>query len=805
MAEPFKPLNSPFGNRPDKLEGPVPMKPQDAIPNTEGFNVQSLIPQELGGQAPDILGQPQEQPQNQSQEQIPQELNPIISEEQQPQDLSQLDIGSLSDDELAKILAPDQPSSAQNQEEEILQQPDFLSANFTLNGIKEQANEALARIKNSFASTGPEAVKALKEMKIFDDVKLGSDGEVLVKRKGKNAFEPLDRDTVELIGDTLDFSRDALEAVVDTGARAGIGAAASVVGSPVGGVVAAAGSGAVTAAVAKNAGDLVAEKLLGIEREASRKGVDQRVKETAKAAAFGAGFGALGKFIGNRLLARRRAQKAVGEALEEAANRVSEAADDVKTVLDSGIVLDKDRGVFRVDPQQAIGKGTIPEIDEFAKELSKNQAFRNFREKQGEALVNAYKNLVEKVGSKARGARALGKEFVLNSNDVRLVEGKTIERFRALADKKLMNQPQEVPNLLNALREQLDKAGVKFSAIRNPKTGGIQRLNIEFPGDSEFNEIFKFLTPAQSKALKKELQDLTDLAFKRKGKLTVNKIHQKYLRLTEDINKAFKTGNSAYAVELTKLRDALREDWIDSIGRALGPEDQKAYLNSVKRYRDLINAQKTLGKLLEEENISKEALTSKLFSNKSSLKLIRSTKTLLKEFNPKLLQDLQASYLDDLLKSNIDPKTGAVNWSALARKWRSLGPEMHKEILDGTGFTPSLMEKIIKIGNKFDNAKFPFKPNGEQLNLLGNLWLLLQNTFLTTKVHIAKNIVRGLGKDDAVAIWLKDGGLEEIIDKIPNFKRETSAMRFMNAVAESLEKGVLKTEARRQIEKFENR
>lgn len=647
--------------------------------------------------------------------------------------------------------------------------------------LKEQFSESVARLKNSFAVTGPESIQVLKASKLFDDVR-DVDGTIQVKRRGRKGWEDFDRDKFELVGDVLDFTRDGIEAIVENtfraGGTAGGGAGGTIVapgpGTVAGGYAGMAAAGAAGAVAAKNAGDYVALKL-GIERDPNRS----RLKENALAAAFGGGFTMIGSVLARRAAARAAAKSAARneaqKTVEYATEQVAETMKDIAEVKNSGIVLGE-HGNFHLDPQQMVGKGNIPELDITAKELSTEQSFRNFRRDVGNSIQNAYDSVAQTLGAQAGKGATIADDFVLTANDVRKAEGAAIGAFRnmaksALGTKKLpaMRTAETSINLLKKYGGGIESVVTPEGSVLKPVLPKVQTILRDNPA----------LSPTQARLYRHEIANIAMRLHRGKGQMRIDDMEVIYNDLTRKINNSIDTPNGrAYAKSLIELKNAVREDWTDMIGKVLPESEQAAYAAAKQRYGSLISATDQLGRILETDNITRNELISKLFEGKGSYKFAQSAKTLIQETNPQMWDNLSAEYFKKLRNDATNVATNTVSWSKMTRKWRELDPRLQQDLLNSTGMTPQAMNSLLQLGNRVEHASFDAMAKETQKTVLKRG---IKNVLIfwrgggTAQGSAVGSLLDGMGKDQALAKWLKDGGMEEVLKEMPGLKPEKAA------------------------------
>lgn len=616
----------------------------------------------------------------------------------------------------------------------------------------EQIREAPARFRNAFTVTGPESVAVLKQYPgLFQDVR-ENDGVIEVKRNGKKGWSKLDKDQIEFIGDTLDMSRGVLESVIQQGATAlgtRAGAALGLTGGPgggiAGGMTGSAVGNAVGGVLAKKAGDVVAQGLLGIPRDPNRS----ELSEDLVTAAFSGGFGAMGKYFTDKAARNKALQGEAQKTVEHAMEQVTSTMDDVKTVQDSGIILGE-HGNFHLDPQQAAGAGVSPELNATAKSLSTEESFRNFRRHVGDSIKNAYDSVANTLGAMAGKGATLADDFQLTAKDVRTVEGKLIGNFRSMADQKLLNQPQATPRFFQTL----------------------QAMAQEMPQDVDQFALSAGLTNSQAKQMQGLVKGYAQRVTKGAMTFEESELIRKQLQGIIDSNVNTSRGKSV-AIKLFDLRNAITEDGIDMIEQALPANQVQQFAASKAKYRTIMDATAQLGSLLETENISKNELIGKLFEGKGSYKFAQSAKTLIQETNPKLWDQLSSEYFMKLRNDATDMAKRTVDYAGMSKKWNNLDPRLQQDLLNSTGIPAEGMNALLRLGTRVQGTTFEALPRDPQLKGIKSL---IKTAFTmwgggaTAKGGTVGNLLDGMGKDQAVAKWLKNGGAEEVLNEMPGLK-----------------------------------
>jgi len=740
---------TPFGTKPSQLDAPIPGEQE-----IQEFEQQPLA------EAPQIAqqtGEPQA------------EIDPLAEFGFAPEEEADPLAGFGFQEEAAVPLD-------QEAEEAAFEAQPFLQR------VKTGVQESLARAKVSFGVTDDEKLRAAQS--IFPSAVLQG-GEIFRRSKSTGNLVPLDPDSIELIDDTLDFARDILEGVSETGLTA-IGTA--------GGAVATGGTGTLPAAVAAGAGGAVAalqigdffqEAVLGIERDPERT---SRKSEAAIAATFGGAFNMLGS-----ALARRTATKLAGKAKlkklaastgDEAVNEVALAEEAIKTVQDSGLAKSVN-GDILLTPNQI--NPSNPNVTAKAKDIADRPEFASFLAEQGKVLDDAYQTVAAAVGNAGTSKAGLGERFVRSVSDINKAEGRIIGQFRKEALKVAGDLPAPVQNFRQFIGETSQALGIVPG----------EKVNVDLVLDN-----FPDLTETQAKILGKKFSSLTDLVAKNPDGLPLKVIDSEYKKLTTQIN--ILMGGQAgkpLGYKLIQMKNALRDDWTQAIGEKLGPGSQEAYQSALGKFSKIRGASDKLNLLLKNEDISKEALSKKLFSGQTSLANIRNVKTVIQEGDPDLWKDLVFDYVSGLKNKHTNADTLSVNWQALSKDFDKLGEAGKKELFDGAEFSSDQFGAVIKLGRLTNLGEVELKEsmsNASFFKRVKNAIITLAPTFIGTRVANASELIGSFGKDKALAKFLSAGGLDEILKGVPAKKRiglRNKLQPMIDAIASGA-KAAVRTEAR---------
>lgn len=653
----------------------------------------------------------------------------------------------------------------------------------TTQAAKEIVGDQIARFRASWAVTDDEKMGLLKKIYGPKGVRTVQDGDKTIfqiRRPGEKGFRDFDPEgsfsNLDIVGDVLDFSRDATEGAITIGERVlqARGGPKGAPGSPtkmppnpgLKGL-----AGAADAVVSLNAGDLIAENLIGIERDPKR----DRLKENAMAAGIGGGIStAFG--LGASALARRRIARELksvsltSKDVLETAKSIEEAANNL---ADNGINLRQ--GKMVLTPGQVAGD-LMPEGKLLDHELSTEQPVRDFFVEQGKLVLNGWEQLKQSVvNMTGKPPEELFTSVKSAAKATKELEGKTIGGFRDAALKATKGTARPMPKTAEALNPFLQTFGFDQvgGRLRAPT---LDQLKSQFP-DANEAVLGRVISLAK---------DLEQSVYKNGGNIPLKDVDRIYSGFRDTIDSFIDTqAGRGVARKLIGMKNALRDDWAQHIGAELKesvPDALGAYEKSMEKYSNILGAQESLRRTLKNNELSAAALAKQIFSSGMGKEKVKQMKVLLESSGEGLWDDMVGHHLNRMQLDAIDPKTGRVVWGKIDKGIR----ELEKAEILGEMFAPeqqALMKNFLTVARKVD-PKFNFKPgekvDGKTVGMVRNMIILGAGQISNVaKVSAGQNIVNGvlsnLGKDKAVVKWLQGEGLELVMNGIP--KKEQGKIR----------------------------
>lgn len=782
-------LNSPYGNRPDSLNSPVP---------DEGNFMQQLgqirVPQ--GPNDPSLV--PQNQPQTVTPPQDPdaslQKIDPMEAE---------------IDAILSQQGAQDAPT---------VPKPSFGEMTTELGPVEALRRSVLDtqnRMKLSFAKTDWEKAKFLENIYGAENVRM-KNGAVEFRRKGDKGFRKLDDDTIEYIDDAMDFSRDVYEMGAEALTRGAIGLGTGLAtANPALGVGATALSGALGAGAAFGAGEVQAREL-GIPLDPKRN----ITKEAAESMAVGAVFGGIGAKISKWKAAKDALKPSAANAKTalETAQELEQISDELAA---TGIQLKN--GKMTLSPGQA-SSSFQPEGEILDTQLSTFEPVRKFFEKQGEMFAKGWDTLRHSIANATgKNADDLFSKVKDSAKISTQLEGKLIEEFRDQALMVSKGAPRAMPTTAKALDETLDNFGFRRVPGRDAITFQ-PTVTLKGPGREELSRRFVDASPKTLGRMEGIIREMELKMRNGNGALSLKDTDALYKKMRSFIDDNIGTaGGDRVAKSMINLKNQLRDDWTAHIGAELEqfgpsllegntitkgfqrirPNAFEDYTRSLAKYSDMKKAQETLANVLEKNDLSASAFANYIFSPTQGKDRVKQMKTLIQEVTPDLWDNLRQAKLNEITSKNISRIKGAgaemtevIDFKGIQKDLNALDKaEVLDDLLAGGGMGKAELRKFMTLAERVD-TKARINPEAlgstENLSLVRRLFIAaLPGTSMTAKVANITQLIGGMGKDKAVAKWLNGEGLELVLRGIPAPKRAAVRSLINEATTRALE-----TEAR---------
>lgn len=708
MANGQEALQSPFGNRPNTLDSPIP-----------GRQEQEDVLAQFRTGAPTGQAVP-------------------LPEAAQPQ---ALDTGAPAEvDLLEQFRVPGEQADVGLID---VAEERTLTESLTPEGIREGIQDSITRFKLSFAVNDFEREASLKKIFGPDNVRKVND-DFFFRKQGQKKFRKLDPDDFELIDDTLDFSREIVEGLVGAG-----GIAAGTVVAP--------GPGTAAGAVVGGAaGVLAADKigeLLGIERDPKRSAL----LEAGIAGAFNFIIPAAGAKlvnVGKNLIKARKAAIPEEELLSVASREIETIS---KELSEAGLIqnipgTDTPIALFQLHPnsEKALAVGKV---------LNTDPTFRKAIKDQGDLLTGQVKDILKTIGNvsgrKPLTEEALAKSVVNAVDTLRKAEGAAIGKFRLKAAKNIGRTAKAplTPNVRQSMGELMEELGFRL----DPKGMMIS------PSIDDVLQQTQLPTAGAARAFTKNLENLFEGS--KKG-LTLDEFGQEITVLSRNLKTANRAGGNVKRLT-NQLSSGLRAERNDIIESGLEGADKLEFRRAMQKFGTIMDSQQTLARTLDD-SLASHSLVKDIFSKgKQGLPKLRAARAVLKEENPEVWNRLTGEWIDQLVIKHTKDADSGLNITALRKEFMGFGDEFLGEVFKDTGQSPAQFMKLLQFGQRLEKTNFSTLPENQQNILITDMVQLISGSKTTSNLALLSMWTRLKGNKSAMLQTLSQDGIDKFLGRVP--------------------------------------
>lgn len=572
------------------------------------------------------------------------------------------------------------------------------------------------RLKTGLAANDTEKANFLREKYGAQNV-AEKDGKIYYRRDPKDKLRPLDPGTLEVVGDLLDFGRDA---VTETAMLPGevFGGAAGTVASPgVGTAVGAVGGRVASVALANEAADNVA-KFAGIPQDESRSKLLENGIGMAAEAFLPYVGGKVAKSIAKRIpgtVAYKEALEA-GEkkvvALSRQSREVMAAADALEQEgIKTGMTLDQ------IHPDS-------PKVQAMAKAVADEPQFINkqkeFAEGYGQALENTVRDIAERsapAGAKIHPEKLA--EGITNAvSAIDKAEGKAIGAARAKAMANLKNSKTPIAAetqklATDAMREiGFTPKRAKLQVITRPGTvegmanrgveapNQIERIIYTPPKDLSRAYAFGLTDDGQARSFVNALNDF--------GKVVSRGGEVRLTDLDGMVNKlgplSDKLRGSRAGQVIGQLQGQLRQMRRDVITSGLPDEAEKKLFNAAMDDFGMIRKNKEELTSVLGRDLTAKTIVNQFFKGGANKERVTALKKIVGTDSPEWA-GLKEEFVNQLLlKHANDGPTGFNSKAMLNDIEKNYGTDFVREVLNDGKAGPNLdtIKNLLTVGKRIE-------------------------------------------------------------------------------------------------------
>lgn len=632
------------------------------------------------------------------------------------------------------------------------------------------------RFKASFAVTDTEKRGLLDKTFGKDNVRFRS-GEFYIRNKRTDKFRKLDKEGFDLVGDVLDFAREGVEEAVAVPFELGGAVAGSTV--PVAGTVAGAAAGRLASAPAQIAVADALGEWLGIDRDPNRK----FATEAGIAAAMNTFIPVAGSKMG-KILANRRALKAAGKdadhtIMRESSKQLEESVNELKK---SGLVqnipgTDTPMLLWQLHPHD-------PKAQILKKNLADNPEVLNMVTKQGEAFAESVTELAQRAaGPKAKRAGRIGlaQKVVDIADNIRKKEGEAIGNFRNMVKGTAGKQPLPADETAKSLKGIFDNLGV------TSKEG-----NLVFPKDEQLAGVLGTDSPLIIKGFKQDLIRINN-KLATGGGLNIDDL-MGLSKLIGSKNKGAGRIGGQYKFMVGNLSSALRKDSRAGMKMILDPEDAKLFDQSMDKFANILDTQKSLARSLNDELSAHSFVKNVLNKNNDGLSSIKAARALLQEESPEVWNGIKGELIDQLFIKHTSDKATGLNSKAFLKDLKGYGPEFLDEFFAGSGAKYKDLEKMLEFGKRLEQTDLKVAGVDRSNEYKKNISMVfIQSAYL--KANALLNIITFGNRNKVPLEVMSRDGIDTFLGRVPKKHRSRVAKKMSEVLALARTSGMLAKKA----------
>lgn len=729
-----------------------------------------------------IAGQPGTKPQNIATPNPQDEANAFLADFKP----AQMDSAPAGQDEAAAFMAdvtgpktvpqgpsPDQfaPDSDPNNGVDILRD------NF--NQLSPQ--NLIDRLKTGLAANDTEKANFLKE-KYGESNVAEKDGKIYYRRDPKEKLRPLDPGTLEVVGDLLDFGRDAVTELAMLPGEVGGGALGTAVAGPAGTVGGAIAGRVASVPMANEVADRYAT-MAGIPRDPSRDaGTENAIGMTAEAV-----LPVAGKYVGRMIGKRIPGTVAYKEALEKGEKNIVALSRQSQEVKAASEALEQEGIRTNLTLNQV--QPDSPKIVKMAKNVEQEPQFLNaqkdFAEGYGQALESNLREIATRsapAGSKIPPEK-LAQGITNAVEAIDKAEGKAIGQFRAKAMANLKNKktpiaPETQKLATDAMREMgFTQKKADLKVITRPGSlegmanrgveapGQVTRINYIPPKDTSRAYAYGLTDEGQAKSFIYALNDFGKVVS-RGGEVRLTDLDSMVGKLGPLSSKL--RGTKAGSV-IGQLQGELRTMRRQVIESGLSDETEKKLFNAAMDDFGMIRQNKEELTSILGRDMTAKTIVNQFFKGGANKERVTALKKIVGTDSPEWA-GLKEEFVNQLLlKHTSDGPTGFNSKALLNDIEKNYGTDFVREVLNDGKAGPNLdtIKNLLTVGKRIEAIQSGVKADqmSEQVKKAGAEGFFGLAVGSTYRMLKATASMAGLGgsKESAIMEVLNREGFEKYL------------------------------------------
>lgn len=493
----------------------------------------------------------------------------------------------------------------------------------------------------------------------------------------------------------------------------------------------------------------------------------------------GVGVGkAIGK-VGSRLIKGKAVSKGAAEAGEQAVKMLESTNEEVTALTEAGLAKAMPDDFKPVTVAEATKNRFFEKVQDTIKD---SEAYQIFEKARGTWLEDVSENITKGItqlkGKVEGGLYGKAKDTLKSAL---LEEGGQLSKIREGFVKEAESATFKLSNTTKALDDVGEYLGMKDASGAWLSPNKVTTENLVARGVDE----------KTAKELLPQIKDVQKFLFEHKGEVTAGKLE--FLRKKLDIiNKNLWESDATYLhrQQIGTLRKALRQDFISSaetVFKEKGVAD--IYNVSMKNYSDLAHAQDMLASVLKRDDMSVEAFAKQIFNKGAAgADRLNNIKLVLQD-SPEVWHQIKTAWLDELGRAST-PSGGSLDVAKYLRGINSMGESLDV-ILDGTKVTRKHLQIAENLAGKIQEGQKSFKGNhaGAEKLMESTLYAMSNSMFMLTRIKGIVGLMKGLDKEGAASMYLKQQGIENVVAKLNPASRVKARTAFREFLEQAEEKG----------------
>lgn len=621
--------------------------------------------------------------------------------------------------------------------------------------LLQQVKDFPERVITGLQVTDKEVEQSLRNQ--FGDDRVRRRNDKLEYKTGDDKWRVFDKG-VEPIGDLADISREVVEEIPATAAT--IASSASALMQTIGTGGAAAPMAPMQIAAARAAGGVAGvgladylQSFTGVERDPARS----RTFEMGLAAVLSPVAGALGDWTAKKLVSKGAVNKALlepNQLYKEEIQNITESVDFLKSkgLLENIPGTDTPIILSQINPSNKMAR-------DLTKKASAMPSFAQALELQAQNMDNAVQAFSKEMGNLTSKNAVSGQQFKNTVESAIKAEGELIGKARDIIVDQAGNAEMPVPKLKSKVEAFAKEIGLDGKGL----DAAVGKMV-----DMGYDEKAAKLIVEKTNAI---MESVTN----KNGRMSGDELISAYKNLNATYRNLMTRGgqnvDGLFRKKVGELRSFLADELIDKVEVISGKEAKGAYMQSLGRYKELVEAADNFSGLLEQDKVASHSLAKSIFSKgKDGLDNLEAVKVILRD-SPELLDDVKGQYLQMVRAKTYNAATKKTDWNKFVKEVNSLGPEMVESAFGKDA--QQTLKHFAVLGEALEGGKTTLNNPAQIASFMKKMVLAIKSPFVAG--NAAVDIISQFDAEKSLAIALSREGIDAFLSTVP--KESKSLMR----------------------------